>query len=45
VLVKLAVSDPGKLAQIAYGLLPRHVFINVQQQTPANLEPEAQSGA
>jgi hypothetical protein len=35
------VSDPGKLAQIAYGLLPRDVFINVQQQTPGNLEPEA----
>jgi hypothetical protein len=34
-------SDPGKLATIAYGLLPRDVFINVQQQTPGSLEPEA----
>ena len=27
VLQRLAVTDPGKLAQIAYGLLPRDVFI------------------
>ncbi len=32
VLVKLAVSDPAKLATIAYGLLPRDVFVSVQQQ-------------
>jgi hypothetical protein len=31
VLIKLAVSDPGKLAQIAYGLLPRDIFLHVQQ--------------
>ena len=41
VLTKLAVTDPGKLAQIAYGLLPRDVFISVEQKTPGNLEPEA----
>ena len=29
VLQCLAVTDPGKLAQIAYGLLPRDVFISV----------------
>jgi hypothetical protein len=29
VLQRLAVTDPGKLAQIAYGLLPRDVFISV----------------
>jgi hypothetical protein len=28
VLERLAISDPGKLAQIAYGLLPRDVFIS-----------------
>jgi hypothetical protein len=33
--------DPGKLAQIAYGLLPRDVFINVQQQSPGGLDPKA----
>jgi hypothetical protein len=31
VLTKLAISDPAKLATIAYGLLPRDVFINVQR--------------
>jgi hypothetical protein len=41
VLLKLAVSDPGKLATIAYGLLPKDVFISVEQKTPGNLEPEA----
>ena len=39
VLERLAVSDPGKLAQIAYGLLPRDVFISVEQRTPGNLDP------
>ena len=34
VLQRLAVTDPGKLAQIAYGLLPRDVFISVEQRTP-----------
>ena len=32
VLQRLAVTDPGKLAQIAYGLLP--------QRTPGNLDPD-----
>jgi hypothetical protein len=35
-----AVTDPGKLAQIAYGLLPRDVFISVEQRTPGNLDPD-----
>jgi hypothetical protein len=39
VLARLAVDDPGKLAQIAYGLLPRDVFISVEQRTPGNLDP------
>ena len=32
VLRRLAIEDPGKLAQIAYGLLPRDVFISVEQR-------------
>lgn len=40
VLERLALTDPGKLAQIAYGLLPRDVFITVDQRTPGNLEPD-----
>jgi Family of unknown function (DUF5681) len=40
VLRKLAKDDPGKLAQIAYGLLPRDVFISVEQRTPGNLDPD-----
>jgi hypothetical protein len=40
VLQRLAVADPGKLAQIAYGLLPRDVFISVEQRTPGNLDPD-----
>jgi hypothetical protein len=39
VLERLALTDPGKLAQIAYGLLPRDVFISVEQRPPGNLEP------
>ena len=35
-----AIEDPGRLAQIAYGLLPRDVFISVKQQTPGNLDPD-----
>ena len=31
VLERLAISEPGKLAQIAYGLLPRDIFLHVQQ--------------
>ena len=40
VLQRLAVTDPGKLAQIAYGLLPRDVFISVEQRVPGNLDPD-----
>ena len=40
VLENLAMTDPGKLAQIAYGLLPRDVFISVEQRTPGNLDPD-----
>jgi hypothetical protein len=40
VLTKLAISEPGKLASIAYGLLPRDVFINVQQQAPTNINAD-----
>ena len=36
---RLSVTDPGKLAQIAYCLLPRDVFISVEQWTPGNLDP------
>jgi hypothetical protein len=28
------------VAQIAYGLLPRDVFISVEQRTPGNLDPD-----
>ena len=40
VLQRLAITDPGKLAQIAYGLLPRDDFISVEQRTPGNLDPD-----
>jgi len=40
VLERLVVTDPGKPAQIAYGLLPRDVFISVEQRTPGNLDPD-----
>ena len=40
VLRRLAIEDPGKLATIAYGLLPRDVFISVEQRTPGNLDPD-----
>jgi hypothetical protein len=40
VLEVLAVTEPGKLAQIAYGLPPRDVFISVAPTTPGNLEPD-----
>jgi hypothetical protein len=39
ILERLAMTEPGKLAQIAYGLLPRDVFISVEQLAPGNLEP------
>ena len=40
VLERLAVTEPAKLAQIAYGLLPRDVFISVESRTPGNLDPD-----
>ncbi|WP_157087969.1 hypothetical protein [Bradyrhizobium jicamae] len=40
VLRRLAIEDPGKLATIAYGLLPRDVFISVEHRTPGNMDPE-----
>ncbi len=40
VLERLAITEPGKLAQIAYGLLPRDVFISVEQRTPGNLDAD-----
>jgi hypothetical protein len=33
-------QDPATLAKIAYGLLPRDVFISVEQRTPGNLDPD-----
>jgi hypothetical protein len=42
VIERLAKDDPAKLAQIAYGLLPRDVFVRVEdQRTPGNLDPDA----
>jgi len=40
VLERLAITDPGKLATIAYGLLLRDVFISVKQRTPGTLDPD-----
>src|SRR6266478_6488354 len=40
VLERLAISDPGKLATIAYGLLPRDLMISVESRAPGNLEPD-----
>jgi hypothetical protein len=40
VLERLAVTEPGKLASIAYGLLPRDIFVSVQQQAPAGLDAD-----
>jgi hypothetical protein len=33
ILEKLAVTDPAKLATIAYGLLPRDIFVRVEDNT------------
>ena len=38
VLDRLAADDPKAFAQIAYGLLPRDVFVSVEQRTPGNLD-------
>ena len=41
-LERLARDEPGKLATIAYGLLPRDLFVRVEdQRTPGNLDPDA----
>lgn len=40
VLRRLAIEDPGKLAQSAYGLLARDVFISVEQRVSGNLDPD-----
>lgn len=40
VLERLAISEPGKLASIAYGLLPRDVFISVEPKAPAGMSGE-----
>jgi hypothetical protein len=42
VLQHLAVNDPGKLATIAYGLLPKDIFIKVENTDPlSQLDDEA----
>jgi len=41
VLERLATTEPGKLASIAYGLLPKDVFISVEQKAPGNVDPES----
>jgi hypothetical protein len=40
VLRLLAIDDPASLAKIAYGLLPRDIFVTVQDRLPGNLEPD-----
>jgi hypothetical protein len=40
VLQRLAADDPGKLAQIAFGLLPKEAFLSVSQAAPGGLSPE-----
>lgn len=40
VLTKLAATEPAKFAQIAYGLLPRDVFLSVQHDAPGNLDAD-----
>jgi hypothetical protein len=40
VLLKLARDDPAKLASIAYGLLPKDIFISVAPATPGSLDPD-----
>ena len=39
ILYRLAIDDPSRLATIAYGLLPRDIFVRVEdQRAPGNLE-------
>ena len=40
VLERLVTEDPAKFATIAFGLLPRDVFVSVQQTAPGNLTAE-----
>jgi hypothetical protein len=40
VLQRLAAEEPGKLAQIAFGLLPKEAFLSVAQAAPGGLAPE-----
>ena len=41
-LERLAKDDPAKLAQIAYGLLPRDIFVRVEdQRTPGGLDADS----
>jgi uncharacterized protein DUF5681 len=40
VLERLVTDDPAKLATIAFGLLPRDVFVSVQQQAPGGLNAD-----
>ena len=37
----MAKDDPRKLARISYGLLPRDVFISVEQKARGRLDPDA----
>ena len=39
ILYRMAIDDPSRLATIAYGLLPRDIFVRVEdQRAPGNLE-------
>jgi hypothetical protein len=39
ILYRLAIDDPARLATIAYGLLPKDIFVRVEdQRAPGNLE-------
>jgi len=40
VLRTLASEDPASFARIAYGLIPRDIFLQVAPAVPAGLEPE-----
>jgi Family of unknown function (DUF5681) len=40
VLRRLAAQDPATLAKIAYGLLPKDIFIQVAPSAPGNLSPQ-----
>ena len=40
VLQRLALTDPGELATIAYDLLPRDLTASVEAKTPGNHDPD-----